>query len=128
MSLKSNVGVLRRFPKGYSVSYGRRYTTSRETTVAMVQIGYADGWQRAFTGKGEAMIRGKLYPIVGTVAMDQIGIEIGNDPIQIGDEVLFWGESAQGKIDLTSVAERIGTIPYELTCGVSKRVPRIYLP
>ena len=128
MSLKSNVGVLRRFPQDYSVSYGRRYTTSRETTVAIVQIGYADGLQRAFTGKGEVMIQGKLYPIVGTVAMDQIGIEVGADPIKIGDEVLFWGESAQGSIDLVRTAERIGTIPYELTCGVSKRVPRIYLP
>jgi len=128
MSLKSNVGGLRQFPKGYSVSYGRRYTTSQETTVAIVQIGYADGLQRAFTGKGEVMIKGKLYPIVGTVAMDQIGIEVGDDPVKIGDEVLFWGESAQGSIDLVSTAERIGTIPYELICDVSKRVPRIYLP
>jgi alanine racemase len=128
MSLKSNVGVLRRFPKGCSISYGRRFTTSTETTVAIVQIGYADGLQRAFTGKGEVMIKGKLYPIVGTVAMDQIGIEVGNDPVKIGDEVLFWGESEQGSIDLVTIAERIGTIPYELICDVSKRVPRIYLP
>jgi alanine racemase len=128
MSLKSSVGVLRRFPQGYSVSYGRRFTTSTETTIAVVQIGYADGLQRAFSGKGKVMIGGKLYPIVGTVAMDQIGIEVGDNPIQIGDEVLFWGESTQGSIDLVTIAERIGTIPYELICDVSKRVPRIYLP
>ncbi len=127
MTLKSRVGLLRRFTKGMSISYGRRFVTPKETTVAIIQIGYADGIQRAFTNNADVMISGRLYPVVGTIAMDQIAVDVGDDSVQVGDEVLFWGNSSQGNINLTEIAERIGTIPYELTCGVTKRVPRVYL-
>lgn len=73
------------------------------------------------------MIRGKLYPIVGTVTMDQILIDIDDSHVRVGDVVIFWGNSPEGVLQATEVAERIGTISYELCCSVSKRVPRIYI-
>lgn len=86
------------------------------------------GYTRAFTNKGYVVIKGKEYPVVGTVTMDQIMVDIGDDDIREGDEVLLWGDDRDsGKsISLTELAELIGTIPYELCCAVSKRVPRIY--
>jgi len=78
------------------------------------------------TNQGEVLIQGKRYPMVGTVTMDHIMINVNDDPINPGDEVIIWGDSQQGTIQLAEVAQKIGTIPYELTCGVSKRVKRIY--
>lgn len=127
MTLKTFVAHLRKIPAGFSVSYGRRWTAKSPTTIAVLPIGYADGVRRSLTNIGEVLIQGKRYPIVGTVTMDHIMIDVGNDPVKPGDEVILWGEGPQGAIQVLEVAEKIGTIPYELTCGVSKRVKRIYL-
>jgi alanine racemase len=127
MSLKTFVAHLRRMPAGHPVSYGRRWTAPMETTIAVLPIGYADGISRRLTNQGEVLIRGKLYPMVGTVTMDHIMVDVGNDPVQVGDEVLIWGNSPQGEIQILDVAEKIGTIPYELTCGVSRRVRRVHV-
>jgi len=126
MSLKTFVAHLREMPADYPISYGRRWITPQRTTVAVLPIGYADGISRKFTNLGEVLIRGKLYPMVGTVTMDHIMVDVGNDPVQIGDEVLIWGNSPQGEIQALDVAAKIGTIPYELTCGVSRRIRRVY--
>jgi alanine racemase len=90
-------------------------------------MGYADGIRRDLTNKGEVLIRAKRYPMVGTVTMDHIMVDVGDDPIAPGDEAVIWGESAQGSLSLIDIAAGIGTIPYELTCGVSKRVKRVYI-
>jgi alanine racemase len=127
MSLKTCVAHVRRLSEGCPVSYGRRWVTPRETTVAVLPIGYADGLSRRFTNCGEVLIRGKRRPIVGRVTMDQTMIDMGDDPVEAGDEVLVWGESAQGAIQALEAASGIDAIPYELTCGVSKRVRRSYL-
>lgn len=127
MSLKTYVAHLREMPGGYPVSYGRRWTTPGETKVAVLPIGYADGLSRRFTNNGEVLIGGRLYPIVGTVTMDCLMVEVGEGPVAVGDEVLLWGEAARGTIQTLDVAERLGTIPYELTCAVSRRVPRVYV-
>jgi len=126
MTLKTFVSHLREMPEGHPISYGRRWTTPRATTIAVLPIGYADGVSRRLTNRGEVLIRGKRYPMVGTVTMDYIMVNVSDDPIEIGDEVVIWGTSSQGAIEVSEVAEKIGTIPYELTCGVSKRVKRIY--
>ena len=126
MSLKSYVAHVREMPEGHSISYGRRWVTPRKTKIAVVPMGYADGLSRRLTNAGEVLIRGKRYPMVGTVAMDYTMVHVGNDPVQVEDEVLLWGESSQGEIQASEVAEKIGTIPYELTCGISKRVRRVY--
>jgi alanine racemase len=126
MTLKTHVGLLRRLSPNTPVSYGRRYLTPGPTTIAILPIGYADGILRAFTNRGEVQIRGKRYPIVGTVTMDQVMVDVGDDPVQIGDEVVFWGDTPEGSLQCTLVAARIGTIAYELCCAVSRRVPRVY--
>ncbi len=126
MTLKTKVSSTRHLPKGSSISYGQKYITTKETTIAVLPIGYADGIHRAFTNRGEVLINGKLYPMVGTVTMDQIMVDIGDDPVKVGDDVIFWGDTPQGSLQATEVAAKIGTIAYELCCSVSKRVPRVY--
>jgi alanine racemase len=127
MTLKTYVAHVRNMPAGHPISYGRRWTAKRETKIAVMPIGYADGVSRKLTNMGEVLIRGKRYPMVGTVTMDYIMADVGNDVIQNGDEVIVWGKSSQGTIQAAEVAEKIGTIPYELTCGVSNRVKRVYI-
>jgi alanine racemase len=127
MSLKTHVAHVRDMPGGHPVSYGRRWTTPGRTKIGVLPIGYADGLSRRFTNNGEVLIRGRRYPIVGTVTMDCIMVNISDGPVAVGDEALLWGESPGGVIEAIDVAERIGTIPYELTCGVSRRVPRVYV-
>ena len=127
MSLKTYVAHLREMPAGHPVSYGRRWITPGPTRIAVLPIGYADGLSRRLTNNGEVLIRGRRYPIVGTVTMDYIMVNVGNDPVAVGDEALLWGESSGGVIQALDVAQRIGTIPYELTCAVSGRVPRVYV-
>jgi len=126
MTLKTYVAHVREMPGGHPVSYGRRWSTPGPTRLAVLPIGYADGISRRLTNLGKVLIRGKQYPMVGTVTMDFIMVDVADDPVKVGDEVIIWGESSQGTIQLADVAERIGTIPYELTCMVSKRVRRVY--
>jgi alanine racemase len=126
MSLKTYIAHLREMPGGHPISYGRRWTTPGPTRIAILPIGYADGLSRRLTNNGEVLIRGKRYPIVGTVTMDHIMVNVGSDALAVGDEVLLWGECPDGVIETLEVSERIGTIPYELTCAVSRRVPRVY--
>jgi len=127
MTLKTGVAHIRNLPANYPVSYGRRWTTPKRTRLAVLPIGYADGVPRDLTNRGEVLIRAKRFPMVGTVTMDHIMVEVGDDPITPGDEAVIWGESAQGSLSLLEIAAGIGKIPYELTCGVSKRVKRVYI-
>ena len=127
MTFKTYVSHIRHLPEGHPISYGRRWVTREATRIAVIPVGYADGIPRAMTNKGEVLINGARFPMVGTVTMDQTMVHIGDAPVNRGDEVLLWGESTSGTMELLDVAERIHTIPYELTCGVSSRVPRIYV-
>jgi alanine racemase len=129
MSLLSRIAFLKRVEAGVSISYGRRFCTARETTIATVPAGYADGYSRSLTNKGEALIRGKRYPVVGTVCMDQLMLDLGNDThIRVGDEVTLMGLSGSEAITGWDIAEKTGTIPYEITCQISPRVLRIHQP
>jgi alanine racemase len=125
MTLKTAVAHLRRLPAGHNVSYGRRWKTERETTIAVLPIGYADGVRRHLTGRLQVMIGGRRYPVVGTITMDQIMVDVGDDRIALGDDVLIWGDTEEGQIQVLDVAEAMGSIPYEMTCGVSRRVQRV---
>ncbi|WP_372681215.1 alanine racemase [Desulfosarcina sp.] len=125
MTLKTAVAHLRRLPAGHSVSYGRRWKTERETTIAVLPIGYADGVRRHLTGRLQVIIGGRRYPVVGTITMDQIMVDVGDDRVAVGDDVLVWGDTEDGSIQVLDVAELMGSIPYEMTCGVSRRVLRV---
>ncbi|MEW5734950.1 MAG: alanine racemase [Thermodesulfobacteriota bacterium] len=127
MTFESAVAHLRLLPEGAPVSYGRLWAAPRETRVAVVPAGYGDGYPRSLTGRARVLIRGKKYPVVGRVTMDQIMVHVGDDPVAEGDPVVLWGETDQGGIPLWDIAETLGTIPYELCCGVSPRVPRMYV-
>ena len=126
MTFKTYVSHLRDLPRDHPISYGRRWVTNAATRIAVIPVGYADGIPRAMTNKGVVLINGERYPMVGTITMDQTMIHIHDAPVKTGDEVILWGDSASGSLKLLELAENINTIPYELTCGVSSRVPRVY--
>jgi len=127
MRVVSHVSFLQRLPAGERPSYGRVRPLAAESTVATVPIGYADGVPRRLReAGGKVLIRGQRYPFAGTVTMDQILIDMGDDPVEVGDEGVLLG--AQGKEEITADewAELLGTIVYEVVCGFGPRIPRRY--
>lgn len=127
MSLLSEVATVNNFPKGTPISYGRRYKTKADTTIISVPIGYADGIRRGLTNKMFCIINNKKHPQVGTVTMDRIMFDVGNSKIKVGDEVTLIGKSKNEVISAIDWCNILNTIPYEITCGISKRVPRKYV-
>lgn len=125
MSLISKVGSLKIIEKGESVSYSRRYFAKRQTKIISVPIGYADGFSRNLTNKARAIIKNKIYDQIGTVTMDRIMFDVGNDNINVGDDVILIGKKGKLVIDAWDWSKKLNTIPYEVTCGISKRVPRV---
>jgi alanine racemase len=127
MTLKTFVAHIRKIPADFPVSYGRKWISEKPTAIAVLPIGYADGIRRSMTNNAEVLIHGKRYPLVGRVTMDHIMIDVGDEPINPGDPVIVWGEGEKDSIEVLDVAQSIGTIPYELTCGVSARIKRVYV-
>jgi alanine racemase len=127
MSLRAEVSMVKRVRRGERVSYGLRHTFERDTNVATVPIGYADGVPRrlSLTG-GEVLAGGRRRPIVGVVTMDQLMIDCGDDPVAAGDEVVLIGRQGGAEITADEWAERLGTIAYEVVCVIGPRVPRHY--
>lgn len=125
MSLVSKVSTVKTIKCGESVSYSRRYFAKKETKIISVPIGYADGFSRSLTNKAQAIIKGKVYNQVGTVTMDRIMFDVGNDIIKINDDVILIGKKGKLKIDAWDWSKITNTIPYEVICGISKRVPRV---
>ncbi len=128
MSLKTRVVMVKSLPPGSGVSYGAMYTTQTEESIATLPVGYADGYTRLLSHKADTLIHGARVPIVGRICMDQCMInvtEVSN--VQIGDEVVLFGQQADEMILVDELAESIGTINYEMTCKISERVPRIYM-
>lgn len=123
LRLTSWVGAVKPIAAGESVGYGRRFVAERDTTIATVPIGYGDGWRRALTNDCDVVIGGRRFPLVGTVSMDNITVDVGPDGggVAVGDEVVLIGDG----ITTEEVARRIGTINYEVTCGLLPRVPRV---
>ncbi len=128
MSLRSRIEFMKTVKKGTSVSYGRRYYTSSKTNIASVSIGYADGISRRLTNKANVLVKGKKYPVVGTICMDQLMINVGGRPVcKVGDRVTLMGRDGDLEIPCWKISETLGTIPYEIFCSVSERVPRNYI-
>lgn len=125
MSLKTIVTHIKTVKAGQSVSYGMNWTATQDTKVATVAAGYADGVSRilGFTGH-KVKIGDRFYPVIGNICMDQMMIDITDSDVKIGDEVTVWG--GEGESAVEKVAAKAYTIPYEMMCGVSKRVPRVY--
>lgn len=118
----SVIGI-RTVPAGEGVSYGRTYTTKRVTRVALLQVGYADGYPRSLSNKASVQIRGKLAPVLGRICMDQCLVDVTDIPeAQVGDEATLFGTS---ELPAGALSSLLGMIDYELTCGISQRVPRV---
>lgn len=127
MSLVSVVSLVKRVKKGTSISYGRRYVTPRDTRIATVPVGYADGYSRRLTNAMSAIIHGKRYPVVGTICMDHLMIDLGRGGAVVeGDAVTFIGREGKEVISAWDIAEKLRTIPYEVTSLINVRVPREY--
>lgn len=128
MRVLSEVVYQQRLPAGSRPSYGRRRPLERDATVVTVPIGYADGMPRRLSATGgEVLIRGHRYPLAGTVTMDQIVVDVGDDPVQVGDEVVLIGRQGHEEIGADDWAERVDTISYEVVCDIGPRVPRRYV-
>lgn len=125
MSLVSKVSSVKYINKGETVSYSRRFKAKKKTKIISVPLGYADGFPRGLTNKAKGIIKGKAYNQVGTVTMDRIMFDVGMDDIKVGDDIILLGTDGKNKLDAWDWADILKTIPYEITCGISKRVPRI---
>jgi alanine racemase len=126
LSLRSNVVFIKEVPPGTSVSYGRRYTTAKATRIATVPVGYGDGYPRRLSDAANVLIGGRPYPVVGTVCMDALMVDVGTDaPIHVGDDVTLIGPDNGSQIGIWDLSDTVGTIPYEILTGIAARVPRI---
>lgn len=126
MSLRTRVSHVRTLPAGEAVSYGHTHRLERRSAIATVPIGYADGYLRALSNRGHVLIRGKRRPVVGNVTMDQLMVDVGDDGVEPGEEVVLFGRQSGQEIRVEEVAGWAGTIGYEIVCAVSDRVPREY--
>jgi alanine racemase len=125
LSLHSWVAAVRRFEPGDSAGYGRRWTAEERCWVATVPVGYGDGWRRGLTNDCDVLIRGRRHPVVGTVSMDNVTVALGSDTdVEVGDPVVLIGSQGEERILAEEVAERLGTINYEVTTGLLPRVRR----
>jgi alanine racemase len=125
-SLVTRVAFLKRVPAGVPISYGRTFVTNRESLIATIPLGYADGYSRGLSNKGEAIVRGARVPVAGRVCMDMTMLDVTDVPgVAEGDEVVLIGEQGNERITADDIAARTGTIAYEVLCGISCRVPRV---
>jgi alanine racemase len=127
LELSTYVAAVKLARAGDSAGYGRQFIATRDTWIATLPIGYADGIRRALTGNADALVGGRRYPFAGTVSMDNLTLDIGPDPVvRVGERATIIGGDGAERQTAEELARRIGTINYELVCGISQRVPRVY--
>lgn len=126
---KTRIIFLKELPAGESISYGRTYITKRRTLVASLPVGYADGYNRLLSNQGEVLVRGKRVPIIGRICMDQCMLDVTELPqVEAGDEVVLWGKQGDEVISVEEIAQKIGTINYEVVhMPDKKRVPKLFI-
>ncbi len=128
MSLSSTVSQIRTISAGTDISYGRTYRTAEERRIAVVSIGYADGLQRRLSGRVNFLIHGRKVPQVGRICMDMCMVDVTDLPqVQVGDEAVVIGSCGDCRQTAEELSQLLDTIPYEVLCGINKRIPRIYL-
>ncbi|MCL2357544.1 MAG: alanine racemase [Defluviitaleaceae bacterium] len=127
MRLMSQVSMVKKLPAGVGISYGHIYKTERESTIAVLPIGYADGYPRRLSRNGRVLVNGKFAPIAGTICMDQCMVDVTDIPgVKPGDPVVML-DTALNRISAECLADTVGTISYEILCCIGKRVPRHYV-
>ena len=123
MTLKTRVVLIKELPRGTPVSYCRSFTTRRRSRIGVLPVGYADGYPRILSNRGEALVRGKSVPIVGKICMDMMMIDVTSVPgIRVGEEVVLIGRQGRGEIRAEEVARKAGTISYEIFCRIAERI------
>jgi alanine racemase len=128
LELRSYVADVKRFEEGASAGYGRRWHAPRDTAVGVLPIGYGDGVRRGLSNNADVLVDGTRYPLVGTISMDNVTIDLGPDaPAEPGGSAVLIGTQGEERILCEEVARRLDTINYEVTCGISGRVPRVHL-
>jgi alanine racemase len=127
LSLYSRIGLLKNVPEGEKLGYGCTFETQRDSMIATIPIGYDDGYSRAFSNRGRVIIRGQFAPVVGRVSMDLTLVDVTEVAgVSLDDRVTLLGRDGDSVITAEDLGELAGTISYEITCGISDRVPRIY--
>lgn len=129
LKLKTRVLQTKKVPAGFPVSYGRTFITERDSVIATIPIGYGDGLPRRLSSnRGEVLVRGRRAPIVGLVCMDLTMIDVtGINDVAVGEEVVIIGPQGDDEITVEEVAEKVGTVSYEILCNISPRVPRLFV-
>ncbi|MCD6486152.1 MAG: alanine racemase [Syntrophobacterales bacterium] len=128
MSFKTSVVILKDFPAGYSIGYGRSHVTEGPTRIATIPVGYGDGYGFIMSNRGQALIRGKRAPVVGRISMDMCTVDVTHIPeCEIGDEVVLMGKQGKEYISAGEIAGKAGTISYEILCALGKRAPRVFV-
>ncbi len=128
MSVKANIVHLKQVPAGTSISYGRKWTAEKDSLIATIPLGYADGYPRPLSGKAEIIINGIKAPVVGNICMDQCMIDVSNVPYaRLGDEVTIMGKDGIYEISADEIGEATGTINYEISCAFGQRLPKVYV-
>lgn len=126
ITFKSRIAFTKAVSKGTKVSYGAEWTADKNTNIATISAGYADGYVRALSNKGKVLIDNKFYPVIGRICMDMFMVDLGDDIYPIGEEVILIGKSKNNQITTDEIAEVANTIDYEILCGIGKRVDRVY--
>lgn len=128
LTFKTKIVHLKQSPPGTAISYGKTYATRKTEWIATIPVGYADGFSRQLSNRGHALVRGVKVPVVGRVTMDQVMLDVTEAmPVKVGDEVVLYGRQGAEMISVDEVAGLLGTINYEVTCMLGRRIPRIYL-
>jgi alanine racemase len=128
LSLVTRIAFLKKVPAGTPISYGRTFITKRDSMIATIPIGYADGYSRGLSNKGEAIVRGIRVPVAGRVCMDMTMLDVTDVPgVSEGDWVALIGNQGDERISAVDIAAQTGTISYEVLCGIGGRVPRLYV-
>lgn len=129
MAFKTRIAQLKQVPAGFTVSYGATYTTPKPTTLAVVSVGYADGFNRLLSSRGFMLVSGRRVPVVGRVCMDLTVLDLGAAPnAAVGDEVVIFGSQDGAALGVDEIASALNTINYEVVSTITDRVPRVYLP
>jgi alanine racemase len=126
LSLRTRAVFVKDLPKGYGVSYGHEYTTSRRSRIVTLPIGYGDGYPRNLSNRAPVLIKGKRFTVSGRICMDQIMVDVGKTKVKAGDEAILIGTQGRKSVTTEELARLSGTIPYEIVCGLGSRIPRIF--
>jgi alanine racemase len=128
MAIKTKIVHLKKVGVGFNISYGSTYTTRKPTTIAVIPVGYADGYSRQLSSRGRMLVRGQRAPVVGRICMDLSMIDVGHIPhVEMEDEVVILGCQGTEKLNADEIAAELKTINYEIVSGIAARVPRVYL-